>query len=262
MKPLSYVGEKQLGFTIVEILVALVISLVLLMGVINIFLASKQSYTLQSGVSRLQENARYALDMMAASISLAGRDANPETNTLPFSAATVDGGGNVSDTISVQYASATDCLGAGTGGIATDTFAINGSSQLTCNNTVIVDGIDNMQVLYGMDAQRFVAGVTTLVDGIPETYTTYPPAPYTAADPPDDMDEERGGVVSVRIALLVSSVTDPNSQMNSTQLLNTTQYSLLDAPALSAFNDRRIRRVFSRTILLRNYFASPKNPSY
>jgi type IV pilus assembly protein PilW len=265
MKLQSDIRLHQNGFTIVEILVAVTISLILLMGVINIFLAGKQSYTLQSGMSRLQENARFALDMMATSISLAGRDTSPNFNVLPFGPATSDGGGNFNDIISVQYFAPTDCLGANTAGnaianVAVDTFSIVGT-QLTCNGTAVVDGIDNMQILYGMDRERNT-NVPTLVDGIPESYDAYPPSPYTAIDPPDDLDENRGGVASVRIALLVSSVMDPNAQMTSKLSVNTTAYSLLDAPALPAFNDQRLRRVFSRTILLRNYFVQPKNPSY
>lgn len=272
----------QHGFTIIEILVALVISLILLMGVINIFLASKQSYTLQNGVSRMQENARYALDIMADSITRAGRDLTPTTNVLPFSTATADGGGNASDTIAVQYANATDCLGndtslnpAPTTGIAVDVFAIsappnsasNPNPALTCNGTTIVDGVESMQILYGLDQEKSpLANVTTQVDGVPESYVPYSSLPTT---PPDDKDES-GGVTSVRIAILVSSVTDPNTQMDTLQDVNGVAYSLLDAPALPVFKepsaflvpDRKIRRIFTRTVLLRNYLVQPKNPGW
>lgn len=53
----------------VELMVAITISLLLLAGVIQIFLASRQTYTLQDGMSRLQENARYALERISQDIS-------------------------------------------------------------------------------------------------------------------------------------------------------------------------------------------------
>ena len=64
--------RPQHGYTIVEILVALTISLILLLGVVHIFQGSRTSYDTQTGVARLQENARFALDVMARSISMAG----------------------------------------------------------------------------------------------------------------------------------------------------------------------------------------------
>ena len=56
------VNNQQRGFSMVELMIAITISLLLLAGVIQIFSASRQTYTLQDGMSRLQENARYALE--------------------------------------------------------------------------------------------------------------------------------------------------------------------------------------------------------
>lgn len=61
--------RRQRGLSMVELMVAITISLLLLAGVIQIFLASRQTYTLQDGMSRLQENARYALERISQDIS-------------------------------------------------------------------------------------------------------------------------------------------------------------------------------------------------
>jgi len=64
--------SRQRGVSLVEIMVALVLSVILLGGVISVYLGSKQTYRVQDGQSRLQENARYALETLAHDIRLAG----------------------------------------------------------------------------------------------------------------------------------------------------------------------------------------------
>lgn len=64
--------SRQRGLSLVEIMVAVAISMFLLGGVIQVFLGSKQSYTVNQGLSRLQENARFAFDRIAQDISAAG----------------------------------------------------------------------------------------------------------------------------------------------------------------------------------------------
>lgn len=68
MKNKSY----QTGMTLIEIMIALLIGVFLLGGVINIFINSKQTYRMQEGLSRLQENGRFAMEFLAKDIRLAG----------------------------------------------------------------------------------------------------------------------------------------------------------------------------------------------
>jgi type IV pilus assembly protein PilW len=62
----------QRGFSVVEIMIALTISLVLLAGVYKIYLGSKQSYRLTEGEARLQENGRFAMYFLTRQIRGAG----------------------------------------------------------------------------------------------------------------------------------------------------------------------------------------------
>ena len=62
----------QRGLSVVEIMVALVISLVLLAGVYKVYLGSKQSYRLTEGEARLQENGRFAMYFLTRGIRGAG----------------------------------------------------------------------------------------------------------------------------------------------------------------------------------------------
>lgn len=249
----------QSGFTVIEVLVAMVISMILLIGVINIFNAGKQSYTLQNGVARLQENARYALEIMAQSISRAGLNNSSTDNLDPFVInSTSEGGTNVSDTIAVTYASATNCLGNATGGVAIDRFAIRAATAtvaaaLTCNDIAIVEGIESMQILYGQDDTNHAESteVAQRMAGIADRYLPFNKDTLLLSDESDE-----GGITSVRIALLASTVNDVNTE------LDTNEYYLLNAAKLGPFNDRQIRRIFTRTILLRNYYNRPHDPRY
>jgi type IV pilus assembly protein PilW len=60
------------GFSLVELMVALVITLILLAGIGQIFLSSKKSYTLQNSLSRIQESGRYAMDVLTQDLRRAG----------------------------------------------------------------------------------------------------------------------------------------------------------------------------------------------
>ena len=60
------------GFSLVELMVALVITLILLAGIGQIFLSSKKSYTLQNSLARIQESGRYAMDMLTQDLRRAG----------------------------------------------------------------------------------------------------------------------------------------------------------------------------------------------
>lgn len=62
----------QRGLTLVEIMVALVIGLVLMAGIIELFIGSKQTYTLHESLSRMQENGRFAIDLLNRDMRMAG----------------------------------------------------------------------------------------------------------------------------------------------------------------------------------------------
>lgn len=65
-------SKQQQGISLVEVLVAMVISLFLLAGIIQVYLANTASYSFTNAISRIQENARYAMDTMAQDLRMAG----------------------------------------------------------------------------------------------------------------------------------------------------------------------------------------------
>ena len=60
------------GLSLVELMVALVLSLVIGVAVMQVFLASKTTYRMQDAMSRLQENGRFAVNQLASEIRMAG----------------------------------------------------------------------------------------------------------------------------------------------------------------------------------------------
>lgn len=60
------------GFTVVEILVAMVISLLLLAGILTLFSNSRATYESNDRLARIQENGRLALDVIARDVRGAG----------------------------------------------------------------------------------------------------------------------------------------------------------------------------------------------
>ena len=64
--------EKSRGFGLVELMVAVVISLILLGGIGYVYLGSRQTFRTQDDFSRIQENVRYALDQVGVDVRMAG----------------------------------------------------------------------------------------------------------------------------------------------------------------------------------------------
>ncbi|MBF0631047.1 MAG: PilW family protein [Magnetococcales bacterium] len=60
------------GFSLVELMVALTVGLILLTGLVKIFSSTRQTYQLNSNLARLQENARFAVELMSREIAMAG----------------------------------------------------------------------------------------------------------------------------------------------------------------------------------------------
>lgn len=93
--------NKLFGFTLVEILVALAISSILLLGVVQIFSTSKHSHKVNEALARVQENARYAMENLLTDLRQAGyvgcspslnSFVNPATDPDLFDLSTATGG--------------------------------------------------------------------------------------------------------------------------------------------------------------------------
>ena len=65
-------GRDQQGMTLVELMIAMVIGLIVLGAVSSVFISTRQTFRTTDSLSRIQESARYALEMMARDIRMTG----------------------------------------------------------------------------------------------------------------------------------------------------------------------------------------------
>ena len=234
--------KYQTGMTLIELMLALVISSVLMFGVATVYVSSKRGYNIQDNLARQQENSRFSLQLLTQDLRMAGY---PKTFVLEpiVAATTADGGGAANDTITLQYQSTTDCLGQPTPACADDASkqcAVNryfiNNNNLMCQGNggaggladVIAEGVSNLQLLYGIDTD-------TTPDDTANKYVTWNNVTV----------DDRPKIVSVRFALLSQTLNDV--KMAAT---NNVTYKLLDVNITP--NDKLIHRVYSSTILLRN----------
>lgn len=66
------IKNNQQGLTLIELLIAMMLGAFLLGSVIQTFLAARQSYRTQEGLSRMIENGRYAIEFISRDIRMAG----------------------------------------------------------------------------------------------------------------------------------------------------------------------------------------------
>lgn len=63
---------RQRGMTLLELMIAMTIGLFLIGGLLAVYVGTNQSYRVSQATSRLQENARFAFDVLAMDIRMAG----------------------------------------------------------------------------------------------------------------------------------------------------------------------------------------------
>lgn len=61
-------GRSARGFSLVELMVAMLIGLIMTLGVVEIFSASRRTYQLDEGLARAQENGRFAMEFLSREI--------------------------------------------------------------------------------------------------------------------------------------------------------------------------------------------------
>jgi type IV pilus assembly protein PilW len=248
-------SRKDRGFTLIELMVAVTIGLMLTLVVANLFLGSRATFQTTDETSRMQENIRYAYQLLTRSIHHAGYRSSPNTvATTIFNAANqavtgTDGGGTAPDTFTIRYqgsgtgtgtgadGSIVNCAGAEVDAAAMtySTFTIgagtNGGNALLCDNGAaggaveVVPDVENMQVLFGED---------TNADMVADRYVSAPNV--TNFD----------NVISVRVSLLFRT-----ANISASVLKDTGTYDL-SGTVVGPFNDTRIRRVVTLNMNLRN----------
>ena len=69
LRPKAYL---QAGITLTELMIAMAISSIIMLGISNIYFSTKSSYLVNDEFARLQENSRYALNLLSKDVRNAG----------------------------------------------------------------------------------------------------------------------------------------------------------------------------------------------
>lgn len=222
-------GHSQRGVGLVELMTAMALSTVLVLGAVTVFSKSSATSRNQNSVTQLNDNARFAMDMIRRQLLMTGfRDdawiVDKVDNALEVVNATPD-------QFTVRYHAPRDCLRnstAGTGGVAINVFDVD-SGDLRCNGEPIIAGVEDLQVLFGED---------TSGDGIANRIVNAGAAGL-------QMRRVVFVQVNVRLATDRDDVLDVDQQM---RLFGASD----GAGANHTFTDGRMHREFSTVVALRN----------
>ncbi len=147
---MKYLLPKQTGLTLIEILVALVISLFLLGGIIQVYMGNKTTYRFADASSRIQENGRFALEAMATDIRMAGSwgcyELKPDSNgngDLAEDNPTLHNNLNFTAGVNYDFVNQPAISATNTGGdwTTTDTLTIRGAEPGQTTLTATLPGI-------------------------------------------------------------------------------------------------------------------------
>ena len=70
------------GFTLVELMIALTLGLLIVAGVTSLFIGMRASYSFQDGLSRVQENGRFAVQTLTRELRMAGYRLCPQASNI------------------------------------------------------------------------------------------------------------------------------------------------------------------------------------
>ncbi|WP_277372795.1 prepilin-type N-terminal cleavage/methylation domain-containing protein [Pseudomonas sp. AA-38] len=148
---------KQRGLSLIEVMVAVVISSILILGVTDLFQSSFMSGRSNSELARIQENGRLAMEVIGSDVRLAGLSTCTTNNWSASSIQDAVALDSTKKTLSLKYIDPQNCddIGAAEQTI-TYTFANNGLSKAVNGNPA--------QPLLGDDKEPVEGSFTLLPD--------------------------------------------------------------------------------------------------
>lgn len=222
--------KKQNGFTLVELMVAMVIMAAVLAGVYMTYFSQQKSYMNQEQVAVMQQNLRAAMTIMERDLRLAGYH---NRNNWPAPPAAKPGFLTANnDSFSIEMDIDENGAIAGPDEIITYSWA-NGTIFRERNDGAgalpLVNNIDALDIVYGSGVS---AVLNPAIAGVPSDV-------ITAAD--------RSAIVSVQITILARSTQIDQQYVNRIAYQNQQGVVLLAAP-----NDNIRRRLLTIRTQCRN----------
>jgi len=243
------------GFSIVELMVALLLGSLVAIAATQLFLVNRQTSNLQQGIASVQDQGRFAMDYISRDLMQAGHDPAGAVQPFIFTGDTdeISKDGTKYDPIAFQVRNGFDCLG-NTSYSGLKIYSVT-DKGLRCSYTsssgrqvsgTIIDGVEAFQVQYGIDYDKFgEAGY-----GQADVYTDASGASSLISG------ASKKRIVSARIALLLSSAGVVSTD---TAALPASSIDVLDKTYEEGagdsnvnLRDGRLYRVFSTTVTIRN----------
>lgn len=173
MKKQDY-NREQSGLSLIELMVALLLSTLLILGITQIFLDNKRNYSFQQGQSDNIENARYALYLLEEELFRTGYRTRPDgayedifragsSGNCAFSAGEVINFNSNAQRLCLRYQPnlpvITSCTGATITG-AEDPYTTNidpvvvsieiSGNSLLCNGVTLIDNLVGIELRFGV----------------------------------------------------------------------------------------------------------------
>ena len=154
-------SEFQKGVSLIELMIAITLSVVIAAAMISLFINSKQNYRINENMSRLQESARFAVSFLSRDVRMADYRACVTADRLATAISGENGTGlNSSDTVTLSwqtnacntaFATETRVYSIQTGSTGSPALfrSINGAAAVE-----LVEGIQDLQILYGEDTDN------------------------------------------------------------------------------------------------------------
>ncbi|MCK0716154.1 PilW family protein [Chromohalobacter sarecensis] len=226
--------RRQRGVSLIELMVSLALSMIVLLGVIDLFIAYQQQYRLQTQLAQMQESGRFVTDVLTRELRKAGYSSWQRDQTFPATpyfeqGAIVEGSDS---TLRVRYYGSTDeplqdCLGGRleSADIARATLSLNTAQGLDCavdkNSPQPLDAL-----VADWELRYFVEGGWHRAAGVGDW----------------------ASVKGVSIELLVASRQDG--------LVDAASTYVFDGETVTA-PDHRLYRVYTTSVALRNVLSPP-----
>jgi len=264
--------KAQSGLSLIELMISLVLGLVLVLGLIQVFLASRQTFATNDAMSKTQENGRFALEFIARSARQAayltpgspldrpnpvmgiscgkgsGATGSGTTNPCSDNRTTTEG-----DVVSFSFeppvidGNRRDCVGkvVAANNVIVNTFFIQPATASNPSPSFACKSFNLTTNTAESPTQRLIDGIEALQVqyGIDQGGQSTSANLFVSADRVTSWSK----VLSVRIAVLASSI-DPvipaPTQRN---------FYLLDAPPVAP-NDGLTRQIFTTTVNFKNIY--------
>lgn len=204
---INYENQPK-GFTLIELMIAMVVGLVLLAAVYSVFILQNKELNKQEQIAVMQDNARMAMDMMTREIMMAGY--GPESLTIPLTRC-------IGATPTTKPSSPYSCLGIVAANASFISFSadLDGNGDLTGANENITYDRDESPAGSGIYALRRKPNsgypqpvVENIFPSATELALAFTYLPATGTTPTTNLNEIR------RIQITVTARTaniDPNT---------------------------------------------------